>query len=200
MFKLVTLISVKEISSNRKVVYLTFDDGPEPEITEYVIETLNKYKAKATFFCTGKNYNEYPELVELIKYNEHVFGNHTYSHVDGLKEDFKTYMNEVDNTREIIQTKLFRPPWGALSIRKLLKLRKENKIIMWSITSNDTTPNICWVTQSKKMVRQTKPGSIILFHCCTKHAKGTKEILSIYVEKLLKLGYSFDSIDTNFLD
>jgi peptidoglycan-N-acetylglucosamine deacetylase len=195
MFRLLSIFTIRQLSNCNKVIYLTFDDGPEPNITEFIIHTLNRYNAKATFFCTGHNFEKYPDLVELIKNNGHTFGNHTYSHIDGLKVDSKTYIDEVNRTKKIIQTNLFRPPWGALSIRNFLKIRKNNKIIMWDISSSDTIDNTKWDKICHKMIKKTRPGSIILFHFSLEHALGTKQILPLYVDKIYKLGYNFESIN-----
>ena len=193
-FNFLSLFSLNEIRTKEKVIYLTFDDGPEPGITESILGLLNKYNARATFFCTGKNFERYPDLVQLIKINGHSLGNHTYSHLNGLKEDYKNYIDDVDRSKGLIQSKLFRPPWGVLSLTKFLKIRKENKIIMWSISSNDTKSNTNWNKHCQWMIRQTKPGSIVLFHFSRKHAMETQQIFPMYLNELYKLGYKANSI------
>lgn len=195
MFRLLSLISIEEIKTKDRFIYLTFDDGPEPDITELVIDILKKYNAKATFFCTGENYEKYPGLVQLIKKNGHSFGNHTYSHMNGLKENYKNYIDDVTRGKELIQSNLFRPPWGVLSIGKFIKISKENKIIMWSISSNDTNANTNWDKHCRKMVKQTNPGSIVLLHFCKRHSEETKEILPKYMDEVFKLGFRFSSIN-----
>ena len=194
MYRLVSFLSITEIPTKNKAIYLTFDDGPEPGITESILNILQKYNAKATFFCTGENFEKHPGLVQLIKENGHVIGNHTYSHTNGLKEKYENYIDDVIRTREIIKTNLFRPPWGALSVRKFLKISKCNRIIMWSISSSDTNSKTDWVKHCQWMVKRTKPGRIILFHFSSKHSLNTMQILPKYLVEIQKLDYEFRAI------
>lgn len=194
MFKLISLFSLRTLPSNDNEVYLTFDDGPEPGITEFVLNILKGYNAKATFFCTGENYEKYPELVKLIKDEGHTIGNHTYSHLNGYKIDDKIYTDDVIKAKEIIRSNIFRPPWGALTLKEFVKLIRNNNIVMWSISSCDFNPNTDWNKHCDKMVKKTKPGSIILFHFNLKHADGTKIILPKYLDSVFKLGYGFNPI------
>jgi len=195
MFRFIYLLSITKIKTKEKVIYLTFDDGPEPMITESVISILDNYNAKATFFCTGENFEKHPDLIKLIRASGHVLGNHSYSHVNGLKEKFSTYIDDVVRSKELIQTNLFRPPWGALTLRKFVTIRSDNKIIMWSISSDDMISDTNWETYSKKMIKKTKPGSIILFHFSKNHSKNTLQILPIYLEKLRELKFNFGIIE-----
>jgi peptidoglycan/xylan/chitin deacetylase (PgdA/CDA1 family) len=185
------MLCINELPTEGKAIYLTFDDGPEPNITEIVLNILNQYNAKATFFCTGENYEKYPDLVELIKNNGHSFGNHTYSHLNGLKENYETYIKDVIKSKKVIKNNLFRPPWGVLTIRKYFELRKNNRIILWNISSCDSNPNTNWEKHCQRMVNQTKSGSIVLFHFNMKHANATMKILSIYLAKLDELNYKY---------
>ena len=109
MCRILSMLCINELPTEGKAIYLTFDDGPEPNITEIVLNILNQYNAKATFFCTGENYEKYPDLVELIKNNGHSFGNHTYSHLNGLKENYETYIKDVIKSKKVIKDSLFRP-------------------------------------------------------------------------------------------
>jgi peptidoglycan/xylan/chitin deacetylase (PgdA/CDA1 family) len=194
MFRLISFFSVKEIPTHDKIIYLTFDDGPEPDITEYVLDILKQYNAKATFFCIGENFEKYPDLVKSILKDDHALGNHTYYHTNGLKTDKMKYIDEVGRTKKLIKTNLFRPPWGALTLSEFFEIRKTNKIIMWSINSNDTNPKTNWNKHCDKMLMKTKNGSIILFHFGEKHANSTKVILFKYIDEVYKLGYNFESI------
>ena len=194
MFKVLSLLSMTEIRTKDKVIYLTFDDGPEPGITEAVLNLLIKHDAKATFFCTGKNFEKYPELVQLILDNGHTFGNHSYSHLNGLKENFQKYIDDVTKGKEVIQSSLFRPPWGLLTIDKFIKIRKSNRLILWSISSKDFEENVNIQSHCQNMINQTRPGSIVLFHFSQKHAIRTMEILPIYLAKINELNYMFHCI------
>ncbi len=191
MFRFLSLFSLNKIKTEEKVIYLTFDDGPEPGITETILNLLNEYNAKATFFCTGKNFEKHSELVQLIKDNGHCLGNHTYSHLNALKESYKNYINDANKGKEIIQSNLFRPPWGALSVCTFLNLRKKNKLILWSITSKDTYPNTDWEKHCQLMVNETKPGSIVLFHFSLKHAVRTLQILPIYMKRINEMNFKY---------
>lgn len=197
MFRLVSCFSIKKLPSADKVVYLTFDDGPEPEITEYVLSILKEYNAKATFFCVGKNFEKHPDLVKLIRNNGHSFGNHSFSHIGGHEAADEDYLNDITKGKEIIQTNLFRPPWGELTLHNLFKIKKSNTIIMWDISSCDYMTEIDWNKHCQKMVNKTKAGSIILFHFNLKNAIGTKEILPKYIYEISKLGYKFAGINVN---
>jgi peptidoglycan-N-acetylglucosamine deacetylase len=194
VFRTLSLFCANELTTEDKAIYLTFDDGPEPGITEFVLNILNQHNAKATFFCTGENYEKYPALVDLIKSTGHSFGNHTYSHLNGLKENYKAYINDVFKSKKVIQSNLFRPPWGVLTIREYLKLRKDTKIILWKISSCDSDPNTNWEKQCQRMVHQTKSGSVVLFHFNLKHSNETMKILPIYLAKTDELNYKYYSI------
>lgn len=185
---------IKEIPNKNKEIFLTFDDGPEPGITESILAVLKKYNAKATFFCTGENFEKYPELVKLIISEGHTLGNHTYSHLNGLKCDDKTYIDDVFKARNVIGTDLFRPPWGVMSFSKLVKISKNNRIILWSVSSDDTKSGVDSKVATKKMIEQTKHGSIVLFHSSQKHEQRTLEILPMYLFEINKLCYTSNSI------
>ena len=114
--------------TNRKVIYLTFDDGPTPEVTDFVIDELNKYEAKATFFCLGRNVEKYPDIYQRLLNKGHKTGNHTYSHLDGWKTNSKNYMADTHYARTFIKSKLFRPPYGKLRQTQKIKLLKHYKI------------------------------------------------------------------------
>ena len=156
MFKFLSLLSMTEIRTKDQVIYLTFDDGPEAGITEAVLNLLKEHDAKATFFCTGENFEKHPDLIKLIRENGHALGNHSYSHLNGLKEKFRTYIDDVARSKEIIQTNLFRPPWGALTLRKIVTIRLDNKIILWSISSDDMKSDTNWDIYSKKMIKKNE--------------------------------------------
>lgn len=195
MFKLLRVFSYKELKIKDKIIYLTFDDGPEPGITEEILTLLQKYNAKATFFCIGNNYEKYPNLIKLILKDGHALGNHTYSHLNGHKVEFNKYIDEVVKTKQLVKSNLFRPPWGSLTVRKCMKIIKDNKIVLWEVDSMDYKKNMDWNTHCLYMINKTKPGSIILFHFCLIHSEGTRQILLKYIDAASKLGYSFSLIN-----
>lgn len=153
-----------ELPNNRDEIYLTFDDGPHPEITPWVLDTLKAFDAKATFFLIGKQALAYPDVVEKILAEGHAIGNHTQSHVSGWKSTNADYLNEIAECSSIVDSNLFRPPYGQLTYSQSMKIKSDYTIIMWSDLSADFderyTSNQCVSYATKKV----KPGSIIVFH------------------------------------
>lgn len=146
-------------------VYITFDDGPHPEITPYVVDLLNEYQAKATFFCVGNNVKKFPEVVRYIIENGHQIGNHTMDHTNGWKATVKKYIKDVLRADELINSKLFRPPYGRIKKQQAKYLEKKGfNIIMWSLLTKDydqtLSPENCWNGFADKI----KAGDIIVFH------------------------------------
>ena len=141
-FHTIRLLSLRKLKGNRSfdksAVYLTFDDGPEPEITEFVLDELKKYKAKATFFCKGENCEKHTELLNRIVVEGHSIANHTFSHINGWETPFNEYIANVENCEEETRTHLFRPPWGKLTFKQYRHLSKNHKIVLWDIVSGDT--------------------------------------------------------------
>lgn len=161
------------IPTNEPKVYLTFDDGPTPEITEWVLEQLKQYNAKAAFFCIGNNIEKHPEIFKKVIAEGHSIGNHTFNHVKGWKTSNKMYFEEVQNCEESIQKlsaatpqpKLFRPPYGKIKPSQSKVLRKEGyKIIMWDVLSVDFDTTITPEKCLGNVIENIDNGSIIVFH------------------------------------
>ena len=162
------------LANTNKEIYLTFDDGPTPEITDWVLRTLEQYNAKASFFCIGRNIEKYPQIFENIIKAGHSVGNHSYNHEKGWKTDNKEYVHSVFKTEELIEKhknhnlqtpKLFRPPYGKIKKTQTKLLLKHNyKVIMWSILSwdfdNTVNAELCF----NNVIKNTKSGDIIVFH------------------------------------
>ena len=168
---------VWSISSNERKVYLTFDDGPTPEITAWVLEQLKQYNAKATFFCIGNNIEKHPEIFKKVIADGHCIGNHTFNHVKGWKTSNQIYLDEVNSCEKSIQnfsvnnpkTKLFRPPYGKIKPSQSKVLRKNGyKIIMWDVLSIDFDPTITPQKCLRNVTKNIDNGSIIVFHDSTK--------------------------------
>ena len=160
-----------DVPNGENKIYLTFDDGPTPEITEWVLEELQKYNAKATFFCIGHNIQKYPEIFPKVIEKGHSIGNHTFNHLNGWKTPINEYIENVSLCQsEILNLQsqicnLFRPPYGKIKLSQSKKLRKFGfKIIMWDVLSADydqtISPEKCLVN----VLRNVKSGSIIVFH------------------------------------
>lgn len=189
------LFEVRRIKTKEKVIFLTFDDGPEPNITEFILEELRKYKAKATFFCKGKNAEKYSDLLEKIKKDGHMLGNHTYSHISGLNTQTEKYVEDVEKADEIIDSNLFRPPWGSINISTFFKLMRKYKIVYWSLISGDTDLDKFNKEKSlNKLKSKTCSGDIVLFHFCMRHENETKALLPEYLDWLYKNGYHSEAI------
>lgn len=188
---------ISRIRTTEKVVYLTFDDGPEPGITEFILNELNKYGFYATFFCCGKNVQQNPTLYNKIILNKHSVGSHTYNHLDGFKTPSKEYLDDEEKSSKILgNTILFRPPWACISISSFLKLKKERKIIYWSLISQDANLHTFNCKDALEyMIKRTKPGDIVLFHFSNEHESRTKQILPLYCKWLFDNDYTSKKLD-----
>lgn len=146
-------------------VYLTFDDGPHPEATPFVLEQLEKYDAKATFFCIGKNVIEFPSIYEQVLEKGHAVGNHTHNHLKGSSTKVKDYVEDVQQAATFISSSLFRPPYGRIKSMQVKALKKLNyKIVMWSLLSGDFDQSITAQRCLENVVLNIKPGDIVVFH------------------------------------
>ncbi len=192
-------------SSKEKVLYLTFDDGPTPEITEWTLNELKKYEAKATFFCLGKNIAEYPEIFQKIKEHNHSLGNHTNNHLNGWKTKTSAYIKNIEIAKKYFQensklitqnSKLFRPPYGKITFSQSRKIRKMGyKIIMWDVLSADFDPGISNEKCLENTIRNIQNGSIIVFHDSIKAAEKLKFVLPKVLEYYSAKGFIFSRIE-----
>lgn len=152
-------------------IFLTFDDGPRPEVTPWVLDQLDIYNAKATFFCIGKNVEMFPELFEEIKKRGHSVGNHSYSHVKGWRMKTGDYVRDIDTADDMIKSNLFRPPYARIGPNQARVLSERYNIIMWDILSRDYNRNISGKRCAKNVIPYLEPGSIVVFHDSIKCAK-----------------------------
>ncbi len=176
---------------NTKKIFLTFDDGPNPEVTTKVLDVLDKYNAKATFFCLGANVEKYPEIYNKIIENKHSVGNHTYSHFNGWFTKNKKYFNDIDRANSITKTVLFRPPYGKITLSQINVLKKKYKIILWDVLSMDYNKKISKERCLKNIYKFTQNGSIIVFHDTLKAHEKLFYLLPIILEKYSKSGFEF---------
>lgn len=189
-----------DIPTNEKVVYLTFDDGPTPEITNWVLNTLKQYQAKATFFCIGNNIENHPEIFQDIFNDGHSIGNHTNNHIRGWKTNSKAYLNNVSDAEEIIKkqassTNLFRPPYGQITPKQGKSLIELGyKIIMWDVLSFDWDKNITPETCLNNVISKTTNGSIIVFHDSIKASKNMQYALPKILEYFSNKEYQFKAL------
>ena len=179
--------------TNEKKIWLTFDDGPDEIVTDFLLSVLRKLKIKATFFLIGKQVKQYPVITKKILDANHYIGNHSYSHIDGFLTSKKEYISDIDRASYLIDSKIFRPPYGKIRPIQLRHLRKKYKIIMWDILSWDFKKNISSDKLYKNVINNVENGSIIVFHNNMKSYKNLKQNLEKILLKLQKEGYSFST-------
>lgn len=153
-----------ELPNDSNTIYLTFDDGPTPNVTNEVLELLSKYNAKATFFCLGKNVQSEPKLYDLIIKNGHQVANHTYQHKNGWKSSNSEYLKDIKRAEKWINSNTFRPPYGKMKSKQIQRLRKKYRIIMWSVLTRDYDQKLSPEDCLKVTLRKVKPGYIFVFH------------------------------------
>lgn len=181
--------------SDEKVLYLTFDDGPIPEVTEFVLNQLKIYNAKATFFCIGKNVKKHPEIYERILKEGHAVGNHTHNHLKGWKSKTKKYLENIEKAEQFIHSKLFRPPYGRIKKKQARALLKRDyEVIMWDVLSGDFDTKISKETCLSNVLSNCRQGSIIVFHDSVKAQKNMEYALPRVLEYYTNEGYSFKGI------
>ena len=180
---------------NKPVCYLSFDDGPTPGITGWVLDQLKEYNAKATFFCIGKNVERHPELYQRILSEGHCTGNHSYSHVNGWKQSTEAYLEDIEKCRSQVDSKLFRPPYGKITWRQIRKLSTHYKIVMWDVISGDFDQSIDGEKCYKNVVTHTRSGSIIVFHDSKKAAPRLQYVLPKILEHFSEKGFLFKSLE-----
>ena len=199
--------------TNEKVVYLTFDDGPIPNVTDFVLNTLKSFNAKATFFCIGDNIDKHPAIFEQIKTDGHAIGNHTYNHLKGWKTDDKTYVDNFWKCQELTDTNLFRPPYGRIKKSQISKLvtsyelqvtsnpnsqpatrNSQLNIVMWDVLSGDFDLNLSSEKCYQNVINNTRNGSIIVFHDSLKAWDRLQYALPKSMEYLLANGYRFEKL------
>lgn len=194
---------VWEISTNQKELYLTFDDGPTPEITLWVLDCLKHYQAKATFFCIGENVKKHPELFQSLLDHGHSIGNHTNNHIKGWKTKTKEYLENVREAQETINNhllqssnnNLFRPPYGQISPNQGKKLIGNGyKVVMWDVLSFDWDKSVSNQECFNYVTSKSKNGSIVVFHDSVKASNNMKYTLPKVLEYYTEKGFAFKGI------
>jgi peptidoglycan/xylan/chitin deacetylase (PgdA/CDA1 family) len=175
-------------------VFLTFDDGPVPEATPWVLDILKEADIKATFFCVGENVKKYPEIYQRILDEGHTVGNHTFNHLNAWKTDSKEYFDNIKLANNEIDSKLFRPPYGKLSPKLSKKIEKDYDIIMWDILSGDFDSNISGEKCLTNVTSKAREGSIIVFHDSIKAIDKLKYVLPEVIKFFKKQGIGFEKI------
>lgn len=181
-------------NKTEKILYLTFDDGPVPEITTWVLDQLKRFNAKATFFCIGKNVESNPEIYSRIIREGHSTGNHTYRHLNGWKTSNKIYFDDVRKCSEVVNTSLFRPPYGKLKLSQYRNLKNSFSIIMWDVLSYDFDEKISGMECFENIRKNSGSGSIIVFHDSLKAWSNLETALPETLKYFTGLGFSFNRI------
>lgn len=176
-------------------VYLTFDDGPTPGITEWILSLLKRYDAKATFFVLGKNVERYPDLYAKIIADGHRVGNHTYSHQKGYLMSLEQYLEDIDFASYSVQSNLFRPPYARVTLPQLRAVAKRYKIVMWSIISRDYNRKISGERCLQGVLPHIEAGAIILFHDSEKSFANMSYALPKVLERIAELGLKCKAIE-----
>ncbi len=181
------------IPTTQKVLYITFDDGPVPEVTPWVLDTLKAYNAKATFFCIGHNVEKHTKVYNAILTEGHAVGNHTFNHLKGWQTGTKRYLKNIDLCTEVVGTHLFRPPYGRITRTQVEGARRRGfKIFMWDVLSWDFERRISAQRSLRGILKAVRPGSIIVFHDSIKAKEKLEYILPRALEAWQAEGYSFE--------
>lgn len=183
-----------KVSDTEKNIYLTFDDGPHPTATPLVLNILQKHDIKATFFCIGKNVEDYSEIFKRILLEGHAIGNHSYSHRSGWKIPVDEYVADVNNAAKNIKSNLFRPPYGRITPLQFKVLKEKYKIIMWDVLSKDYDSTVSDEEVINNVIENVSPGSIVVMHDNDKTATRMERILPPIITELKNTNWSFKTL------
>lgn len=189
-----------QLPGNRKVIYLSFDDGPNPAITSFVLDELSKFNAKATFFCIGNNVAKYPQLYQRILDEGHAVGNHTYDHLNGWKTNKKDYLDNILKAKKYIDADLFRPPYGRISRAQANTLKSAEvqfHTVMWSVLSGDFDNRISPEKCYDNVLKNASNGSIVVFHDSEKAKTRMQYALPLVLQYFYEQGFVFEKISIN---
>ncbi|MDZ7898165.1 MAG: polysaccharide deacetylase family protein [Arcicella sp.] len=190
--------------TDEKVIYLTFDDGPIPEVTEFVLEELKNYQAKATFFCIGGNIEKHPNIFQQLINQGHTVGNHTFNHLKGWYTEDEEYLDNFRKCEEIMlkpsthhrtsNIEYFRPPFGRIKRSQAKEIMKTHEIVMWDVLTGDYDQSISQETVLKKSLQHSAAGSIVLFHDSIKASKNLMYTLPRFLEYFSEQGFTFEKL------
>lgn len=183
------------VKTRDKEVFFTFDDGPHPHITTWVLQQLAQYNAKATFFCVGQNAQKYPHILHAIKANGHQLGNHTMHHASGWRTNNKEYIDSIEACAQVVHSRLFRPPYGRITLKQIgLVHRLGYQIIMWDILTRDYDSQLNIQKAFASCIRNIRPGAVVVFHDSEKAQKQLYQLLPLLLAHLSQQGYRFASL------
>lgn len=187
--------AIWRLSRKKKAVYLTFDDGPIPEATPFILDTLDRYGIKATFFMVGDNVRKHPEVYRMVVERGHRIGNHTFNHISGFRHSNEEYLANADKANVLLHTNLFRPPHGWMRFLQFKLLRKHYRIIMWDVVTRDYSRHVSAEQVLEIVKRYTRNGSIITFHDSLKSIEKLHTALPQSIEWLKAQGYTFKVLE-----
>lgn len=182
------------VNAGHPVVYLTFDDGPHPEITPWVLQQLEAYNAQATFFCVGDNVRKYPETYKSILKNGHRTGNHTYHHLNGWKTGLDTYLENIRKCAEWVDSDLFRPPYGKFTPAQLKRIRQDYRVVMWDLLTRDYDHQINTDRALGIVQQELRQGSVVVFHDSEKAYQNLRVMLPRFLSFCREKGFNFESL------
>jgi len=182
------------IQSAEKKLYLTFDDGPDNSVTPELLKILHQLNAKATFFCVGKKVKKLPGLVEQITEAGHSIGNHSNNHLKGRKVQTVSYLQDIKICNNLLDTKLFRPPYGSIKLNQIKQLKDQYKIYMWTVLPGDFDHKVSKEKCLFRSIKYTKSGTIIVYHDNVKAKEKVLYTVPKYIEHFQKLGYTFEAL------
>jgi peptidoglycan-N-acetylglucosamine deacetylase len=182
------------IPAGKKEIFVTFDDGPHREITPKVLNILDEFNAKATFFCVGHNVEKFTNTYREIIAKGHQVGNHTYNHLKGWETSNEIYFENIKKCRQLVDSKLFRPPHGRIKRSQIKFLKNEYKIVMWSVLSYDFSKKVSKEKCLQISLKYTKDGSIIVFHDSEKAAGNMLHALPLFLEHFRRKGFVFKAL------
>ena len=183
------LIWKEQVTS--KEIYLTFDDGPHPNITPKILNILAQYDAKACFFCVGENVQRYPETFQSVLDAGHQVGNHTFNHIQGWKVPDDVYLENIEKCNNLVHSRFFRPPHGKIKPSQVRRLKENYNIVMWTVITHDYDSSYDSDICLKKAIRKTRPGDVVVFHDSAKAEKNVLDVLPKFLEHFSRLGYRF---------
>ncbi len=176
-------------------IYITFDDGPDPDITPDALSLLKQYKASATFFCVGERVSKHPAMYASLLKEGHKTGNHTYNHLNGKKTGVDEYVENVNKAAELVHSGLFRPPYGQFKPAQVRKLKKNYKVVMWSVLPGDFDGRRSKEDVLERAIKYTRAGSIIVFHDNVKFKEKMLYALEGFLSYFSQKGFAFKAID-----
>ncbi|PHI20346.1 polysaccharide deacetylase family protein [Lewinellaceae bacterium SD302] len=188
-----------KVETDQPTIYLTFDDGPIPGVTPWVLEQLSYHEAKATFFCVGSNVQRHPNLLRQVQAAGHTVGNHTMTHKDGWLTDNLPYFHDIRHAGELVDSSLFRPPYGRMKPRQAQFLQRHYNVVMWDVLSGDFDPKLRPEDCYQNVIRNAGPGSIVVFHDSIKARENLEYALPRVLTYFAERGYSFGALTPDLL-